>query len=56
MNLHEQFDDLADEMTGTDLADLRHRVDRTSRRLRTRRTVVTATASRRCPCWWRCRR
>ncbi|MEV4507992.1 hypothetical protein AB0K00_03420 [Dactylosporangium sp. NPDC049525] len=45
MNLHEQFDDLADEMTGTDLADLRHRVDRTSRRLRTRRTVATSAVA-----------
>jgi hypothetical protein len=45
MNLHEQFDDLAGEMTGTDLADLRHRVDRTSRRLRTRRAIVTSAAA-----------
>lgn len=45
MNLHEQFDDLAGEMTGTDLGDLRNRVDRTSRRLRTRRTIVTSAAA-----------
>jgi hypothetical protein len=45
MNLHEQFDDLAGEMTGTDLADLRNRVDRTSRRLRTRRMVATSAAA-----------
>jgi hypothetical protein len=45
MNLHDQFDDLAGDMTGTDLADLRHRVDRTSRRLRTRRTLATSAAA-----------
>ncbi|MEV0560849.1 hypothetical protein [Dactylosporangium sp. NPDC050588] len=38
MNLHDRLDDLAGEMAGTDLAGLRQRVDRTSRRLRMRRT------------------
>ncbi|MET7418186.1 hypothetical protein [Dactylosporangium sp. NPDC005555] len=45
MNLHEQFDDLAGEMTGTDLTDLRNRVDGTSRRLRTRRMIATSAAA-----------
>ncbi|GAA3230367.1 hypothetical protein ACFO1B_26740 [Dactylosporangium siamense] len=45
MNLHDQFDDLAGEMTGTDLADLRKRVDRTSRHLRNRRMIASSAAA-----------
>ncbi|MGI5180076.1 hypothetical protein ACQEVZ_27495 [Dactylosporangium sp. CA-152071] len=44
MNLHDRLDDLAGEMAGTDLAGLRQRVDRASRRLRMRRTLAASAA------------